>query len=117
MELLEEMQRRGVEPAVITWSAAISACEQGGDVDADTGANPAMAAALFREAQARSVYATLWKGSATVDLHGAIVGKCGAPPQKECLGEQGGGCPHYSSDGYDWIAREVLAPAFRAALQ
>ena len=55
-------------------------------------------------------------GIATVDLHGAIVGKCGAPPQKECLGEQGGGCPHYSSDGYDWIAREVLAPAFRAAL-
>ena len=23
----------------------------------------------------------------------------------------------YPSDGYDWIAREVLAPAFRAALR
>ena len=54
---------------------------------------------------------------ATVDLHGAVVAKCGAPPQKECLGEQGGGCPHYSSDGYEWIASEVLAPAFRAALE
>ena len=52
----------------------------------------------------------------TVDLHAAVVGKCGAPPQTECLGEKGGGCPHYSPAGYTWIANSTLAPAFRQLL-
>lgn len=47
-----------------------------------------------------------------VDLHAAVVKKCGKPPQVSCLGETGGGCPHYSSDGYKWIANSTLAPAF-----
>ena len=53
----------------------------------------------------------------TVDLHAAVVAACGAPPQTECLGEAGGGCPHYSSDGYAYIANTTVAPAIRAALE
>jgi len=52
----------------------------------------------------------------TVDLHGAVVGKCGEPPQAQCLGKKGGGCPHYSGDGYAWIANTTLVPAFKAQL-
>ena len=52
----------------------------------------------------------------TVDLHAAVVAACGPSPQTTCLGEDGGGCPHYSPDGYAYIANTTVAPAIRAAL-
>lgn len=52
----------------------------------------------------------------TVDLHSAVIKKCGPVPQEECLGEKHGGCPHYSSDGYLWIANSTLVPAFNKIL-
>ncbi|CAE8632350.1 unnamed protein product [Polarella glacialis] len=51
-----------------------------------------------------------------VDLHAAVVGRCGAAPQKTCLNLTGGGCPHYSNDGYEWIANSTLVPAFKEQL-
>ena len=72
------------------------------------------ATVLSLNAQAKSLMDSL--AIPTVDLHTAIVGKCGAPPQTECLGERGGGCPHYSPEGYTWIANSTLAPAFRRLL-
>jgi len=56
------------------------------------------------------------EGIPTVDLHAAVVQKCGAPPQQTCLGKHKGGCPHYSPEGYEWIANSTLAPAFLAQL-
>lgn len=52
----------------------------------------------------------------TVDMHGDVIFECGQPPQDTCLGKEGGGCPHYSGDGYKWIAENSLAPAFKSVL-
>ena len=54
------MQRRGVQPSVITWSAVISSCEQSGSLD--------QAIDLFLEAQSIGIY-SLWVNPATIDLH------------------------------------------------
>ena len=51
-----------------------------------------------------------------MDLHAAVIGACGAPPQAACLGEDGGGCPHYSPEGYAFIANSTLVPKFKQML-
>ena len=58
--MFEEMQRRGLQPNIITWSAVISSCQQSGSLD--------QAIDLFLEAQSIGIY-SLWLNPATIDLH------------------------------------------------
>ena len=51
-----------------------------------------------------------------VDVHSAIIAKCGAVPQAQCFGETGCFCPH-CPPGYSWLSSSVIAPAIRALLQ
>merc|ERR1712070_203271 len=94
-ELFEEMQGRGVQPNIITWSAAISACEKGAQWERalelfeemqQRGVEPNVitwsaaisacqqsgslnqAIDLFLEAQSIGIY-SLWRNPATIDLH------------------------------------------------
>jgi hypothetical protein len=55
-------------------------------------------------------------GVPTVDLYSAIVAKCGPVPTASCFGLAGCFCPHCNSEGYQWLAEQVIAPAIRAAL-
>ena len=55
-------------------------------------------------------------GIPTVDLHAAVVAKCGPVPQASCFGQKGCWCPH-CPPGYQWLASSTVAPAIRAALQ
>lgn len=55
-------------------------------------------------------------GVATVDLHAAVTGKCGAAPQVSCLGVAHCFCPHCSPVGYKWIADSTIAPAIKGQL-
>lgn len=55
------------------------------------------------------------KGIPTVNLHDAIVNKCGAAPVAECFGLKGCWCPH-CPPGYAWLANSTVAPAIRALL-
>ena len=93
--LLEEMQRRGLQPNVITWNAAISACEKGAQWERALGMLEEMqrrgvqpdvitwsavissreqsgsldqAIDLFLEAQSIGIF-SLWLNPATIDLH------------------------------------------------
>ena len=59
--LLKEMQRRGLQPTVITWNAVISSCQQSGSLGHQ-------AIDLFLEAQSIGIY-SLWLNPATIDLH------------------------------------------------
>eukprot|EP00049_Salpingoeca_infusionum_P022976 m.9769 g.9769 ORF g.9769 m.9769 type:complete len:328 (-) comp5491_c0_seq1:3512-4495(-) len=51
----------------------------------------------------------------TVNLHQAIVNKCGAAPQQECFGLKGCWCPH-CPPGYSWLANSTISPAIRQLL-
>eukprot|EP00056_Hartaetosiga_gracilis_P001329 m.44245 g.44245 ORF g.44245 m.44245 type:complete len:327 (-) comp10592_c0_seq1:1140-2120(-) len=51
----------------------------------------------------------------TVDLHSAIVNKCGPPPQQSCFGLKGCWCPH-CPPGYEWLAESTISPAIRSLL-
>ena len=54
---------------------------------------------------------------ATVDLHAAVVGKCGPAPQPSCASfGEGCFCPHCSDPGYSWIANSTIAPAIAKLL-
>jgi len=53
---------------------------------------------------------------ATVDLHAAIVNYCGPVPQDSCFGETDCFCPHCVSQGYQWLAENVIAPAMKVLL-
>lgn len=57
----------------------------------------------------------------TVDLHAAIVGKCGAAPVAECFGAKSCFCPHCpgggNAGGYSWVVNNSIAPAIRALLK
>jgi hypothetical protein len=52
----------------------------------------------------------------TVDLHAAIVGKCGAVPQASCFGHSNCFSPHCSPEGYEWLANSTLVPAIEKLL-
>lgn len=52
----------------------------------------------------------------TVDLHAAIINKCGPAPQASCFNETGCFCPHCVDSGYQWLANSTVAPAIRNAL-
>jgi len=59
-------------------------------------------------------------GIPMVDMHKAIVGKCGPAPQAFCFGSKGCFCPHCPADdglGYAWLANTTIAPAIRPLLQ
>ena len=58
MELFKKMQERGVEPDVITWNAAISACEKGGQWE--------RAMELFQKMQERRVVPNVITWSAAI---------------------------------------------------
>ena len=59
----------------------------------------------------------------TVDLQGAIVGKCGPVPQHTCFNITGCFCPHCPnslarpSPGYEWLAESTIVPAIQKLLQ
>lgn len=53
-------------------------------------------------------------GIPTVDLHAAIIAKCGPAPQASCMGVAGCWCPHCPPQ-YPWLA-SVIAPAVRSLL-
>lgn len=55
-------------------------------------------------------------GIPTVNLHDAIVAKCGPVPQSSCFGETGCFCPHCVSAGYQWLAESTIAPAIQKLL-
>jgi hypothetical protein len=62
----------------------------------------------------------------TVDLHTAIVKKCGPVPQKECFGKPGCFSPHCGgtathipgqpTEGYFWLAQSIIQPAIEKLL-
>ncbi len=64
--------------------------------------------------QARAIMQEL--GIPTVDLHAAIVGKCGPAPQASCFNSTGCFCPHCAQVGYAFLGETVIAPALRALL-
>ena len=63
-----------------------------------------------------------------VNLHDAIVGKCGEVPQQSCFNQSGCFCPHCPGlwnetihrynpgPGYIWLAKSVIAPALTKLL-
>ena len=55
-------------------------------------------------------------GVPTVDLHAAIVGQCGAPPNPTCFNHSQCFCPHCPGVGYQFLAEHVLVPAIRKLL-
>ena len=60
-------------------------------------------------------------GIPTVDLHAAIVSKCGAAPVAQCFGAPSCFCPHCpgggNAGGYSWVVNNSIAPAIRALLK
>lgn len=55
----------------------------------------------------------------SVDMHSAIIKKCGKAPQAECFGSKGCFCPHCPANnglGYAWLANTTIAPAIRKML-
>jgi hypothetical protein len=54
-------------------------------------------------------------GIPTINLHDAIVQKCGPVPQASCFGETGCWCPH-CPPGYQWLATSTIAPAIAKLL-
>eukprot|EP00035_Acanthoeca_spectabilis_P017694 m.372093 g.372093 ORF g.372093 m.372093 type:complete len:201 (-) comp16686_c1_seq18:4568-5170(-) len=55
-------------------------------------------------------------GVPTVNLHSAVVGKCGAAPQPTCFNHPDCFSPHCSAEGYAWLANSTIAPAIRSQL-
>lgn len=58
-------------------------------------------------------------GVPAVDLHSPIVGQCGASPQAACFNQTGCFCPHCPMNdgvGYEWLAKNVIAPRIRELL-
>ena len=57
----------------------------------------------------------------TVDLHAAIIGKCGSAPVSQCFGAKSCFCPHCpgggNAGGYSWVVNNSIAPAIRALLK
>ena len=50
----------------------------------------------------------------TIDIHEAIVGQCGQPPQPKCFNQTGCFCPHCpmaGGVGYEFLAGKVIVPA------
>ena len=56
----------------------------------------------------------------TINLHDAVVQKCGPVPQAECFGMKGCFCPHCAGrpagQGYDWLATSTIVPALTKLL-
>lgn len=62
----------------------------------------------------------------TVDLHAAVVSKCGPAPQSSCFGIKGCFNPHCGgtathipgqpTKGYYWLANSTVVPAMKTAL-
>lgn len=69
---------------------------------------------LTHNAQAAAIMAQM--AIPTVDLHAAVVAKCGPAPQASCFAEAGCFCPHCVPAGYQWLAESTVAPAIRALL-
>jgi len=55
-------------------------------------------------------------GIPTVDLHQAIINKCGPAPITDCFGIANCFCPHCPGAGYEYLANTTIAPAIRALL-
>lgn len=50
-------------------------------------------------------------GVPTVDLHAAIVAKCGHAPVATCFDHADCFSPHCGAAGYEWLANSTIAPA------
>ena len=58
-------------------------------------------------------------GIPTVDMHTPIVAQCGPSPQPKCFNQSQCFCPHCPMNdgvGYEFLAKEVIAPRIRALL-
>lgn len=54
----------------------------------------------------------------TINLHDAVVNKCGQPPQSSCFNHTNCFCPHCpDSDGYPWLASSTIVPAIKRLLE
>ena len=79
-----------------------------------------------REINRRAAHVMAKSGVPTVDLHSAIVQKCGPVPQRSCFGipdcfspHCGGTATHIPgtpSKGYFWLAQAVIVPAIEKIL-
>lgn len=65
--------------------------------------------------QARAIMAE--HGVDWLDLHAAVVKKCGHAPQAKCWNSTGAFCPHAPDAGYRWLAESTIAPAVRDLLR
>lgn len=52
----------------------------------------------------------------TVNLHAAVVGKCGPVPQASCFDHPNCFSPHCRDTGYAWLANSTIVPAIKAQL-
>ena len=52
----------------------------------------------------------------TIDLHKAVVGECGKPPQQSCFNQTGCFCPHCAAPGYEFLAEKIIVPALKNLL-
>jgi hypothetical protein len=64
--------------------------------------------------QAKAVMAKL--GIPTVNLHDAVLAKCGPVPQSSCFGAKDCFCPHCAASGYEWLATSTVVPAIKGLL-
>eukprot|EP00759_Apiculatamorpha_spiralis_P013840 PhF_6_TR20540/c0_g1_i3/m.29659 len=55
-------------------------------------------------------------GITTIDLHTAIVNKCGKAPVQSCMGVPQCFCPHCPGAGYEFLGNNVIAPILRKLL-
>lgn len=78
-------------------------------------ANP-RADADVRELNRRAASVMRECGVPTLDLHAAVVGRCGTPPITRCFNASGCFSPHCAPAGYAWLAESTIAPAIRLLL-
>jgi len=69
-----------------------------------------------QELNRRAVGIMAEAGVPTIDLHAAVVGKCGAAPTTSCFNHTDCFSPHCSAAGYEWLANATIAPAIRREL-
>ncbi len=74
---------------------------------------------LVKSLNAQAAATMAAQSIATVDLHKAIIGKCGKAPQAACFGSTGcfsPHCPGNGGEGYSWLVNTTIAPAIRKLL-
>eukprot|EP00729_Bicosta_minor_P001691 gene1691-34605_t len=52
----------------------------------------------------------------TINLHDAVIAKCGPVPQSHCFNASNCFSPHCAEVGYEWLANSTIVPAFKKIL-